>query len=69
MMRQAGDDAFREGGDARTSDDALSRTRRAEQRTATNTGLQFNIALNYGGRQEIVDAVQSLVDDVRGRVS
>ena len=27
---------------------------RAEERTATNTGLQFNIALNYGGRAEIV---------------
>jgi len=31
---------------------------RAEQRTATNTGLQFNIALSYGGRAEIVDAVR-----------
>jgi undecaprenyl diphosphate synthase len=27
-------------------------------RTATNTGLLFNIALNYGGRAEIVDAAR-----------
>ena len=28
------------------------------QRTANNTGMQFNIALNYGGRAEIVDAAR-----------
>jgi undecaprenyl diphosphate synthase len=28
------------------------------QRTAHNTGMQFNIALNYGGRAEIVDAAR-----------
>jgi undecaprenyl diphosphate synthase len=32
--------------------------RDAEARTAGNTGMQFNIALNYGGRAEIVDAVR-----------
>jgi len=31
---------------------------RAEERTASATGLQFNIALNYGGRAEITDAVK-----------
>ena len=30
----------------------------AEARTAAHTGMQFNIALNYGGRAEIVDAVR-----------
>jgi len=30
----------------------------AEDRTAVNTGMQFNIALNYGGRAEIVDAAR-----------
>src|SRR6186997_2611579 len=30
----------------------------AEARTASNTGLQFNIALSYGGRAEIVDAAR-----------
>ena len=33
---------------------------RAEERTAADTGLQFNIALNYGGRAEITDAVKRL---------
>jgi undecaprenyl diphosphate synthase len=30
----------------------------AVERTAGNTGMQFNIALNYGGRAEIVDAAR-----------
>ena len=30
----------------------------AEERTAANTGMQFNIALSYGGRAEIVDAAR-----------
>jgi undecaprenyl diphosphate synthase len=34
---------------------------RAERETTSNTGMQFNIALNYGGRAEIVDAVRSLI--------
>jgi short-chain Z-isoprenyl diphosphate synthase len=33
----------------------------AEMRTADRTGLQINIAVGYGGRQEIVDAVRSLL--------
>jgi undecaprenyl diphosphate synthase len=28
------------------------------RQTATNTGMQFNIALNYGGRAEIIDAAR-----------
>lgn len=31
----------------------------AERHTANNTGLLFNIALNYGGRAEIVDAARA----------
>ena len=33
----------------------------AERRTAGNTGLVFNIALNYGGRAEIVDAARAAI--------
>jgi undecaprenyl diphosphate synthase len=33
----------------------------AERRTALNSGLQFNIALNYGGRTEIVDAARAAI--------
>jgi len=35
--------------------------RDAERRTASNTGLLFNIALNYGGRAEIVEAAKRLL--------
>jgi len=37
--------------------------RRAEQRTAHNDRFQLNIAFNYGGRQEILRAVESIVHD------
>jgi undecaprenyl diphosphate synthase len=34
------------------------------RQTANNTGMQFNIALNYGGRAEIVDAARAMARDV-----
>ena len=40
---------------------------RAEERTADNTGLQFNIALNYGGRAEIIDACRAIVSEALER--
>jgi undecaprenyl diphosphate synthase len=33
----------------------------AIQKTSMNTGMVLNVALNYGGRVEIVDAVRSLI--------
>ncbi|MFN2240429.1 MAG: polyprenyl diphosphate synthase, partial [Thermoanaerobaculia bacterium] len=39
--------------------------RAAEEATAPNTGLRFQIALNYGGRAEIVDTVNRIVDILR----
>jgi len=41
--------------------DILTELLDAEHRTAKNTGLLFNIALNYGGRSEIVDAARRLM--------
>ena len=38
--------------------DVLEELHAAERKTATNTGMLFNIALNYGGRTEIVDAAR-----------
>src|SRR3954471_1899122 len=32
----------------------------AQAKTASNAGMQFNIALNYGGRAEIVEAVRRM---------
>jgi undecaprenyl diphosphate synthase len=33
-----------------------------EEKTAANTGMLFNIALNYGGRAEIVEAAKRLIE-------
>ena len=35
--------------------------------TAGNRGLQLNLAINYGGRAELVDAVKALIEDSRRR--
>lgn len=35
------------------------------ERTKNNSGLVFNLALNYGGRAELVNAVKQIVDDVQ----
>jgi undecaprenyl diphosphate synthase len=39
---------------------------RAIERASGNRGLQLNVALNYGGRAEITDAVRSLAAEWRG---
>src|SRR3954462_11612792 len=41
--------------------DVQEELRRGIERTRERTGLLFNIALNYGGRAEITDAVRALV--------
>ena len=35
------------------------------ERTKNNTGVTFNIALNYGGRDEIVKSVQNIVKEIQ----
>ena len=41
----------------------------AEELTKGNTGLTFTVAFNYGGRAEIVDAVQKMIDSGVKRVT
>jgi undecaprenyl diphosphate synthase len=43
--------------------DVQQELRRAVERTREHSGLLFNIALNYGGRSEITDAVRALVGE------
>jgi len=45
----------------RLSGDIRQELADAETRTASNTGMQFNIALNYGGRAEIVEAARRAI--------
>ncbi|NCE97686.1 MULTISPECIES: isoprenyl transferase [Clostridia] len=44
---------------------AVERLEKSLETTANNTGLQFNIALNYGSRAEIVRAVRRIYEDIR----
>ncbi|SIR78755.1 isoprenyl transferase [Williamsia sterculiae] len=39
------------------------RLKTAEERTAGRSGINVNVAVGYGGRQEIVDAVRSLLSE------
>ena len=41
--------------------DVQDELRAAEDKTAGNTGMQFNIALNYGGRAEIIEATKRML--------
>ncbi|HBR02346.1 MAG TPA: di-trans,poly-cis-decaprenylcistransferase, partial [Ruminiclostridium sp.] len=52
------------------SEEILTQIDRVERNTSHIKGLDFIIALNYGGRQEIVNAVSKLVEDkMAGRIS
>jgi len=42
--------------------DVLAELAAGQEATARNTGMQFNIALNYGGRAEIVDAARRAIE-------
>ncbi len=49
------------GRKAELAPDVQAELGEAERKTAGNGGMLFNIALNYGGRAEIVDAVQRAI--------
>ena len=51
-------------------DDIRARIDDLEKATANNNGLHFQIALNYGGRDEIVRAVKGIAEQVKmGKIS
>ena len=47
------------------SDDIVESINNLEEKTKNNTGLNFTIAINYGGRDEIVRAVPKIAQDVK----
>jgi undecaprenyl diphosphate synthase len=49
----------------RLDEDILAKIDELEKSTANNTGLCFNIAINYGGRDEIVRAVSEIAEEVK----
>lgn len=58
------------GRESRLWPSVISELRAAEDLTKANTGLVLTMAVNYGGRQEIVDAAQKLVSSaVAGKLN
>lgn len=47
------------------SDRMQSSIKNCMERTKKNTGITFNICLNYGGRDEIVKAVRKIGEDIK----
>lgn len=50
------------------SDGLQKSIRNVEERTKENNGIVFSIALNYGGRDEIVHAVKDIVNDCQNGI-
>lgn len=58
------------GDKTRLEEDIRKRIDELEKATVNNTGLHFQIALNYGGRDEIVRAVKKIAGEVKeGKLS
>ncbi len=53
------------GDTTRLDEDIRCRIRELEEATKENGGLNFQIAINYGSRDEIVRAVKSLSEDIK----
>ena len=54
------------GDKTRLDEDIRKRMGQLEEATKDNTGLHFQIAINYGGRDELVRAVRRLADEIAG---
>ena len=54
----------------RLSEDLQQKIREVEEVSSANTGLNFTVALNYGGRDEIIRSIRKLAKDVaEGKIS
>lgn len=47
------------------SEDIIAKIKNIEQQTKNNSAITLNIALNYGGRDELVFAVKKIASDVK----
>lgn len=56
------------GNTSALSDGLQKSIRNVEERTKENNGIVFSIALNYGGRDEIVHAVKDIVNDCQNGI-
>ncbi len=55
---------------SRLPDDLQASIIKLEEVTSNNTGLNFNVAINYGGRDELCRAMRNIAHDVKeGRIS
>ncbi len=53
-------------GDITALSDGMQKSiKKCMERTKDNTGVTFNIALNYGGRDEIIRAIKKIAEDVK----
>ncbi|MBP3326505.1 MAG: isoprenyl transferase [Coprococcus sp.] len=46
-------------------EDIIEKINNLEKETAKNTGLQFSVAINYGGRDELTRAVRSIAENYK----
>jgi undecaprenyl diphosphate synthase len=53
------------GDKTRLSNELQKEIKRVEILTANNDGINLIIALNYGGRNEIVESVNKIIDDIK----
>ena len=53
------------GDRSRLSDELKNEIIRVEKLTSVNTGIILNLAINYGGRMEITNAVKEIAKDVK----
>ncbi|MBQ9142749.1 MAG: isoprenyl transferase [Lachnospiraceae bacterium] len=53
------------GDKTRLDEDIRSRIAELEEATKNNDGLHFQIAINYGGRDEIVRAVRNIAEEIK----
>lgn len=51
------------------NEDLLKEIKKIEKETEKNTGITLNVAFNYGGRAEIVDAINSILKEGKKEIT